>query len=167
MTVNFDELLAAASSSAVKLEMRDSYLTGDPGYLAWQEGDVAAAVKCYDDWAATVRTTVSRGVDMRRVRVVSEPVYAYIHFEYAVTDGVNILPGEKIRWLPRHQADMLLPANDVWIIDGQRLVWLFFDGNGDLAGSSLDDDPGRVAACLSAFNTAWEAGIDHSDYRLS
>lgn len=48
---------------------------------------------------AVVDETSGRGVVMRRLRVVSEPVRDYVRYEY---DGTftNVAAGEDVRWLP-------------------------------------------------------------------
>jgi hypothetical protein len=67
-----------------------------------------------------------RGVEVRRVRVVSEPVSDYIKFEHATTPS-SIAAGEQIRWLPRHLATgLLFPANDFWVFDGRQAQFNYF-----------------------------------------
>ena len=59
----------------------------------------------------------SRGVTIRRVRVVSEPLSDYLRWEHACT-AVNIEAGEEIRWLSRTKAaDLMLPGADCWVFD--------------------------------------------------
>ncbi|MFD1547173.1 DUF6879 family protein [Nonomuraea guangzhouensis] len=163
----FGELLAKCEHTAFKLEFRDQYMTGDPGYLAWEAGDLAEAVRLYSEWTATARTAIVRGVSMRRVRVVSEPVSTYIAFEHAVTPGVNLAAGEAIRWLPRHLAsDLALPGNDVWVFDDRMVQFCHFAGDGAWVSNDETDDPATVALCSSAFAAAWDRAIDHEGYRI-
>lgn len=100
MPESFDELLAKRNRTALKLEFRDQYMTGDPGYVAWQAGDLDRAVEEYAGWTALARDAVQRGIQMKRARIISEPVSEYITFEHAVTAQVNIAAGELIRWVP-------------------------------------------------------------------
>ena len=68
----FAELLAATDTSAIRLEMRDSYDETEQGFAEWKAtGDIGA----YDwgDHLDVIRTAVARGVTIRRIRVVSEP----------------------------------------------------------------------------------------------
>lgn len=59
-----------------------------------------------------VAETTRRGVQMRRARIVSEPITPYIRYEYDGTFS-NIAAGEDVRWLPRPRtADLLLPGVD-------------------------------------------------------
>jgi hypothetical protein len=163
----FADLLSACSRTAFKLEFRDSYMTEDPGYKAWEAGNLDAAIAAYSDSTERMRTAVQRGVAIQRVRVVSVPVSSYIVFEHAVTDGVNIAAGESIRWLPRRQAsDLALPGNDAWIFDDQVVRFGHFAGDGSFLDNEVTEAPNVVKLCSSAFNAAWARAIDHSEFSL-
>ncbi|MEV8376187.1 DUF6879 family protein [Kribbella sp. NPDC056861] len=165
MPESFDELLARCTRSALKLEFRDQYMTGDPGYVAWQSGDVDQAVTEYAGWTATARDAVERGIQMKRVRIVSEPVSEYIAFEHAMTAQVNGAAGEQIRWVPRHRvSDLAVPGNDVWIFDDSVLQFCLFAGDGRFVGNEVSTDSEVLKLCISAFEAAWQRGIDHDQY---
>lgn len=164
---DFSELLATCERTAFKLEMRDQYMTGDPGYLAWEAGDLGEAVRQYSGWTSTARTAVERGVAMHRVRIVSEPVSTYIAFEHAVTPGVNLSAGEVIRWLPRRlTSDLALPGNDVWIFDDRLVQFCHFAGDGAWVSNDETDDADTVKHCATAFAAAWDRATDHSECRI-
>jgi len=114
----FPALLRACTSSAVHLEMRDAYTPDDPWFQAWLAGDQDEFERRLTrPWLDLIREMADRGVQIRRVRIVSEPVTDYIRFEYETT-GSNVAVGEDIRWLPRHIATGLLPpADDYWVFD--------------------------------------------------
>jgi hypothetical protein len=163
---SFSDLLKDAQKSALKLELRDSYLPNDPAYLAWLAGDREETYRRYAPWPVEVSGAVARGVEMRRVRVVSDPVSDYIRFEHAVTDRVNIAGGEQVRWLPRSRAwDLLLPTCDLWIVDERVALFYLFSAEGESAGSQVSADPAVVERCVSAFAGAWDRGVDHAEYR--
>jgi hypothetical protein len=104
---------------------------------------------------------------MKRARVVSEPVSEYIAFEHAVTSQVNIAAGERIRWVGRQRvSDLALPGNDVWIFDDRVLQFCLFADDGRFVGNELSIEPVVVRLCVSAFEGAWERGVDHDQYRL-
>jgi hypothetical protein len=164
----FDELLTACERTAFKLEFRDGYMIGDPGYQAWNAGDLDGAVDAYTGWTATARAATARGVRMLRVRVVSVPVSPYIAFEHAVTERVNISAGEAIRWLPRQKAsDLCLPGNDVWIFDDKVVQFYFFAGDGAFVGDEVIAAPDVVKLCAGAFAAAWERATDHAEFGIS
>ncbi|WP_246268179.1 DUF6879 family protein [Nonomuraea typhae] len=161
----FAALLASTKRSAVHLEMRDVYDESDPAYQDFLAGGPGT----YDrsKWTGLVSEAVSRGVVIRRLRIISEPVTPYIRWEHRLTPE-NISAGEDVRWLPRKRAyDLLLPGADLWMFD-QRLV-RFHHNAGD--GRSLKEyefvsDPRRVAQTVGAFEMAWERAIPHDGYKI-
>ena len=168
MGQQFADLLNACRRTAFKLEFRDCYMTQDPGYKAWEAGNIDAAIAAYSDSSERMRAAIARGVGIQRVRVVSVPVSSYIVFEHAVTDGVNIAAGELIRWLPRRRAsDLALPGNDAWVFDDQVVQFGHFAGDGSFLDNEITEDPDVVKLCSSAFNAAWARAIDHSGFSLT
>ncbi|MEV0291141.1 DUF6879 family protein [Kribbella sp. NPDC050820] len=162
---SFADLLAASTRTVLKLEFRDQYMTDDPAYLAWRAGNVDQAVSEYAGWTETASSATARGIEIKRVRIVSEPMSDYIAFEHAVTSDVNIAAGEVIRWVPRHRVSAVaLPGNDVWIFDEATLQFCLFAGDGRFVGNEVRSDAEAVKLCLSAFEAAWELGIDHEHY---
>ncbi|PJE94491.1 hypothetical protein CUT44_30215 [Streptomyces carminius] len=162
----FDELFAECSQSAVHLEMRDMYTPDDPTYLDWKAGVTYDPVERFRDWHDLIVTTVARGVEVRRARVVSEPVTDFVRHEYETTSVLNIPSGERVRWLSRRLAsDLALPGNDFWVFDNRLVRFGHFSGDGTYLGQELVDDPAVVKLCCSAFEAVWERAVDHTDYR--
>jgi hypothetical protein len=148
--------------------MRDQYMLDDPDLKAWQEGvrpDPQDRATWWRDWLDLPAAATARGVRIRRLRVVSEPISQYIHYEY---DGTftNIAAGEDVRWLPRNLAvDLLLPANDFWVFDRDAIVVNHFAGNGDWgAGEEKRTEPELIDVFLRAFEQAWRRSIPHAEY---
>lgn len=164
--LSFDELLNSAQHSAYHLEMRDGYML-DEDYNAWASGcgfDESDAR--WSSWKNLVSTTVSRGVEVHRARIISEPISRYIRYEYELTSPLNIAAGEEVRWLPRRRASgIALPGNDFWLIDGGTLLINHFNGNGDMTGKEIVTDPDTVKLCASAFATVWERATPHEEYQ--
>ncbi|MFE6379245.1 DUF6879 family protein [Streptomyces roseolus] len=170
----FDELLASARRSAIHLELRDGYAVPDEAadYQGWRETgerDVDPASPYWSPWVTMVQAATARGVAMRRVRVVSEPVSDYIRYEHAGT-VVNVGAGEDVRWLPRDQAvGLLLPVVDGWIFDDEQLLLNHFDGDGrwaDQRPMELRTDPALVRAYAAAVETLWDRAIPHDQYKI-
>lgn len=161
----FSELIAATTTSAVHLEMRDAYTPDDPRFLDFLAGKpVPKPVN--PAWYELVKAHVARGVKFRRARVVSEPLGDYIRFEHAVTSSLNIAAGEDVRWLPRRRAsDLCLPGNDFWVFDERLIRFAHFAGNGEFLEDELDDRPQVVRMCLSAFEAVWERATPHAAYQ--
>jgi hypothetical protein len=161
-------LLRAAEHSALHMELRDNYTPDDADWLDWQAGRRFDPAERWADWHGLIRETVDRGVGVRRVRLVSEPVTDYIRFEYDVTAAHNLAAGEGVRWLPRHTASgLLVPAEDLWVFDSQVVLWNHFAGDGSWAGEERSDDRALAKLCVSSFEAAWKRGISHEDYRPS
>lgn len=164
----FSELLEKCLRSAVHLETRDDYGT-NPRLEAWQRGERVD----WDDLASwwhpfhdTISAAVSRGVSIRRARVVSEPVSEYIRWEHDATQG-NIVAGEEVRWLSRrHATDVLLPGNDFWLFDSALLRVHHFAGDGSLAEDELTDDPGTLKLCAAAFEEVWQRATPHDRFTV-
>lgn len=167
--IEFTDVLAGAQRSAVHLEMRDSYMLDDPEFLAWKAGDrrdPADRASWWRPWLDLMQRTVERGVEVRRARIVSEPISDYIRFEY---DGAftNVAAGEKLRWLPRRRAtDLPLPGNDFWLFDERLVLVNHFTGDGQWADPDMEliEDADVVKLCGTAFEMVWERAIPHEDY---
>lgn len=168
ISASFDELLAGAKRSAVHLEMRDAYYS-NPRFEAWLNGervDWADRTAWWRPFHDQIAEAVTRGVVVRRARVVSEPVTDYIRWEHYVTHA-NVAAGEQVRWLPRRQtADLLMPGCDFWIFDEQVIRVHDFAGNGDFLGETYFDDPDLVGLNAAAFERVWERAIPHEQYEI-
>ncbi|MER7672801.1 DUF6879 family protein [Kitasatospora sp. NPDC096128] len=170
MTTAVREQLAKAEHSAVHLEMRDSYMLDDPEFVAWQQGkrlDPTDRGSWWRPWLDVVTEATGRGVAMRRLRVVSEPVTDYIRYEYDVTFP-NVAAGEEVRWLPRSRTgDLLLPGLDGWVMDGRVVILHHFTGEGQWAEARMEvrEDAVLAARYLAAYEEAWERAVPHAEYR--
>jgi hypothetical protein len=165
----FAELIRQCTVSAVHLEVHDQHLTSAPDYRAWLAArtlpaDPAGPHRAYTE---AVAAATSRGVPVRRARIVSEPVSDYVRWEHALTDPVNVAAGEQVRWLPRHLASVLaLPGNPYWVFDDRLVRFSLFDGNGEWRGHQYSDHPQVIAACTVAFQAVWERATAHEGYQV-
>lgn len=160
------ELLFAAQRRALHLELRDTY-ERTALFNAWQAGDSHTRSEADAQWHALLAPLVAHGGDLRRLRIVSEPITEYVRYEYEVTPLASLAGGEVVRWLPRDRAsDLKLPGNDFWLIDD----WLLFNlnsGDGEWLGVQANDDASVIEFCAESFEAAWHRAIDHGDYRPS
>ncbi|WP_394814034.1 DUF6879 family protein [Streptomyces litchfieldiae] len=163
-----EDLLRRCERSAVHLELRDGYMRDDPMFLAWQEGhrdDPADRDSWWRPWLSLIQETAARGVDVRRARVVSEPLSDYVQFEYDVT-FTNVAAGERVRWLPRRRAtDLALPGNDFWLLDDTAVMVNHFGGDGQFTGEEIITEPSVIKLCAAAFEAVWERATPHEEYR--
>lgn len=178
MTSPVHEALSSAKISAIHWELREAYMQDtDPWFAQWRQGwrPDEADDRWRSGWYAHVARTVAQGVDVRRLRVISEPVTDYIKYEHDLTFA-NVASGESVRWLPRATArDLLLPALDGWVIDG-TLILHHWDGEGRpvsehgevQAGVSAEicADPDLAALYADTFERLWDRAIPHEAYVL-
>jgi hypothetical protein len=163
------ELFDGCRQAAWHLELRDTY--GADGvserlalYLATGERDELAEAADRSMWLDLMRSVTARGVQVRRARVISEPVTDCIRFQHAGTD-LNIAAGEDVRWLRRADASgIALPGNDFWIFDFETVVFSHFSGDGLPLGHDLTTDPWAIQLCRSAFDAVWAQAVPHALY---
>lgn len=156
---------------AFHLELRDSYGVAGEGsrfgrWLAGERESYQAVSEWFSDWTDLVRVHAAAGRTVRRLRVVTEPLTPYIHFEWSDTPH-NVEAGEDVRWLPRHQLpDVVFPygGTDFWLLDDEAVVFTRFDDSGKSLGKELVEDPGVVAECAKVRDTLWPLAIPHSAY---
>ncbi|MFD9811770.1 DUF6879 family protein [Streptomyces sp. NPDC059080] len=166
----FSELIRDCQRSAVHLELRDTYEGYDDGgrFAEWKQagGITPAFVEDFRPWTELVREAVGRGVQMRRARVVSEPVTDYIRFEYEASH-LNQEAGEQVRWLPRRDAaTLLLPGADLWILDDRLIRFGYFTGDGALDGHEMCDDPSVVKSFSESFESVWQRATPHERFTV-
>jgi hypothetical protein len=162
----FADLFALCQRSAVHLELRDGYMRSDPAFVDWQDGQRIDPAERWPSWFTLLGAAVARGVEIRRARIVSEPISDYVRYEYDVTEGLNIAAGEQVRWLARRRAtDLALPGNDFWLFDESWVLVNHFDGDGEETARELLDDPVVVKLCAASFEAVWERAVPHTGYR--
>ncbi|MEU9777272.1 DUF6879 family protein [Streptomyces sp. NPDC047968] len=162
-----NQLFESFAQGAFHLELRDDYSVPDEEgpFADWLRGVVDNSYM--EPWTSMIKRVTSQGKLVRRVRVVSEPHTAYIHWEY-VTTPINEEAGERIRWLPRHNvpSDLVLPVGgkDWWLFDDRTLAVGHFDENGSVLGSELIEDPEIVAECVRVRDLLWASATPHREY---
>jgi hypothetical protein len=160
------ELFSSVRTSAMHLELRDVYTPADPDWNEWHSGSRFNPAERWSDWYNLMRETTGRGVEVRRARIVSEPVTDYIRFEYDVTSAHNIAAGELVRWLPRHRTSgLVVPPTDFWVLDGEVVVWNHFAGDGAWVGKEYSEDPDVAKVCSTSFEAVWERAVPHEEYQ--
>lgn len=168
--LSFAERLATAERWAFHLELRDSYGVENEAdaFAAFRRGEWTEALELEDrqSWLDLVGAATSRGVAVRRARVVSMPVTDYIRYEHAGTQ-MNVDAGEEVRWLERRQASSLkLPGNDFWLFDEALIQFNIFDGPGNWAHTDYSEDADVIAFCLDSFHEVWSRAVPHADFKI-
>lgn len=165
------EMLRTAKTSAWHFETRDAWALGEgPHRDSFEEFMRTGTVDDSPDatfrsgWLPVVREAVARGIEFRRLRLISEPVTDYIRWEHALT-AANVAVGEQVRWLPRRLCmDLAVVPVDFWIVDGSAVRFGLYSGDGEFAGYESRSEPGIAKLVSSTFATAWERGIPHNQY---
>jgi hypothetical protein len=102
---------------------------------------------------------------MRRARIVSEPVTDYIRYEHDMTFA-NVAAGELVRWLPRRRAaDIPLPGTDLWMFDGESVLFTYFSGVGEVVDREWRTEPAICQLVSSAFELVWQRATPHEEYK--
>ncbi|HCU91930.1 MAG TPA: hypothetical protein DHU96_04035 [Actinobacteria bacterium] len=161
-----DEFFTRFRLAALHLEMRDSYGTQveKPHLHKWERGE-PDDIEWLKPWFETVRTSTQSGKVFRRIRIISEPITDYIRWEH-MDAHLFVEAGEDIRWLPRRLVSAIaFPGNDFWLFDAETAIFSVFSGNGDVVERQLYTDTAVVQLCQSAFDSAWELAIPHSEYK--
>ncbi|MFE0451581.1 DUF6879 family protein [Streptomyces sp. NPDC058914] len=165
----FADLLARCRRSAVHLETRDVYGVPeeDEDFAAWRAGHRHTPEnrdRWWNSFHSSVAEAVSRGVSVRRARIVSEPLSEYVRYEHSCTFQ-NMMAGEDVRWLPRRlTSDLLIPGNDFWLFDNDLIRFGLFSGDGAFVEHTLCDDPTVIKNVSEAFETIWNRGLPHDRY---
>ncbi|MFD7714249.1 DUF6879 family protein [Streptomyces sp. NPDC059814] len=165
---SFAEVIQDTERSAVHLETRDTYFDNER-FAAWRGGE-RVNWEDRDSWWRgfhdLVAQAVDRGVVIRRLRVVGEPVSEYIRWEHYVTRA-NVEAGEQVRWLPRRlTTNLSLPGNDYWLFDERLARIHHFAGDGALVEDEFSTES-RLLKCLAdSFETLWGHGIPHDEFHV-
>ena len=149
-----DTYAAPSEAEPITLWRKTGFADTDPNSAWWH------------DWSVLVSDAITRGVAVRRARIVSEPVSEYTRWLHAITPG-NLAAGEQVRWLPRANAtDLRLPGSDFWVFDDTLVRFGQFDGNGCPLPPQYREEPEVIQLCLDAFEGVWKRGVDHEEYEI-
>lgn len=153
------ELVFGQPGEVRKLELRDHYEIDRKLFDAWRNDDREFLERRRIANEADVGGLPGRGINYRRVRVVSEPLSEYQRMAVEIAN-----PTEQLRWLPRPEAAaIVLPVNDSLIRD-DLVVFNLHGGNNESVGALLSTDPEVVKLCADAFEQAWSLGRPNGTY---
>jgi hypothetical protein len=95
---------------------------------------------------------------------VTEPHTDYVRWELAL-DPQNIDAGEDVRYLPRHRAQgIVLPTEDCWMFDDDRLVLSLFKPEGGSGGFAREYDPDLIRQYRVVCNQVWSRAVPYAEY---
>jgi hypothetical protein len=171
MQPDWTELIGSANAHARHLELRDRYLVPDEEveFQQWRRTgvlDVDPDGAGWSGWTGIVRSALGRGCTVQRLRIVSEPVTEYTRWLHAVT-AANVAAGEHVRWLPRATTrDLLIPAEDFWLLDDHTVAFNELDGDGNSHGWDLRLDASLALLLGEAWNELWDRAVPHEKYGI-
>jgi hypothetical protein len=152
--------------SAFRVEARDRYDVDNEReeFAAFLEGkSMRPRTAESGPWLALVAAGRAAGRVIERVRIVSEPLTEYTHFEFAAYRD-NIAAGEKVRVVPRAalaDADQGWASEDFWIFDEKLVVLLSYDDNGHFLGAQQAKD---IRPYLESKQRALSLAVDFEDF---
>jgi hypothetical protein len=153
VTVELSKLWDSVARDAFRLETLQAYrVAGEEDRIqAWREG--RPWPEGPTAWQRRLIEMRERGVQVRRVHVVDEPLSEYVRWEIASYQR-NAAYGEDIRILLSTQAAAPhLPDQDFWVFDDDTVVLMHYDDEGRLTGRELYQ--GGPAPYLAARDSAW------------
>ncbi|MGW5875072.1 DUF6879 family protein [Nocardiopsis terrae] len=162
----FDRLFEEFETECLHVEMRDSYGTQAEilPFAKWVNGE-PDDFEWLNDWCDTLRRGTREGKVFRRALVVSEPLSQYQKWAHSTTPPL-VEAGEDIRWVPRRLVSSIaLPGNDFYLIDGKKVVFMHYSGEGVMGDIIVSTDPGDIDLCRTAFDAVWRRAVPHSEYR--
>jgi hypothetical protein len=154
-----------------KLERLQHYdETGFPSWDAFAAGDWAAALRLINaerpGFTAFYREFARHRGAMRRVRIVEEPVSAYLQWEFHVL-RVRAECGERCRVLDAARVDGLEAGRvlpDLVSLCGKTLYQVRYTDTGQPAGAIRFTDPGLIARYEEFAAALWESAEDVGAY---
>lgn len=153
------ELVFGQPGEVRKLELRDHYEIDRKLIDAWRTNDTEFLDRRTIANNADIEGLKEKGINYRRVRVVSEPLSEYQRMAVEIAN-----PTEQLRWLPRPEAvTIALPVNDCLIRD-DLVVFNLIGGNNESVGMELSTDPEVVKLCVETFEQAWSLGRPNGTY---
>jgi hypothetical protein len=135
-----DEFFAAHfHATALRVEARDSYAVASDGgdFARYLAGEDAPDPARKNAWLDELAADTAAGKRWQWVHVVRSPLTDYLRFEFEWGYAVNIGAGAQVRILDlaERPAPAGLVAEDFWVLDGQAVLLMHYDGEGRFLGA--------------------------------
>ena len=167
--IDYDEFkrLLRSSHRAWHLERRDTYgvtseseplrrwLDGEPDDYAW-----------HAEWLQFVRESTAAGIEVQRLRIVSEPHTDYTRWGMAIAPQ-NIKAGEDVRYLQRDRLEahgIPVPEEDCWLLDDTVLVLSIFLDDGREGAYAREPDPALTGQYRAFRDATWRLAVSAREY---
>ncbi|PPJ03329.1 hypothetical protein C5E51_28065 [Nocardia nova] len=160
------DLLRQCRTELFRVEVRDTYgvPSEDEPFQRFMNSEPFDYREWFRDWTELVQGLVSKGVSVRRVRVVTVPVVDYQRWSLTEIAPLNIEAGEDIRYLNRAEAGSV-PADDYWIIDREIVAFTLSDPDGRaVGGSGVTTDPQILKLSLAEAQRLWSVAAPYGEF---
>ncbi|MGH3907467.1 MAG: DUF6879 family protein [Pseudonocardiaceae bacterium] len=180
--LNIDQLghvLDDTRSDLFRWEALPTYEVPTDGsdFHRWLAGEPAPTMDRKQVWLDTLRAWAEQGRPRRRVRVIHDPPSDYERYSCEWGYVHTAAAGERIRVLDLAETAMpseLVAVSDFWLIDGERVVLMYYNSDYTFAGGELLDQESSTGPYRDAASVAWRLGCDfatwwadHPQYRRS
>ncbi|GAB2675786.1 DUF6879 family protein [Nocardia goodfellowii] len=162
---DFLNLFHESTREAFHLEVQDTYETPEESepFRKFIQNE-ADDYMWFQPWLNHVRETTSRGVAVKRARVVTTPHTDYTRFAKDVA-RFNIEAGEDVRYLTRHRIDPdELTADDWWLFDDAVLAFTAFEPDGTWVGAAVTTDRRLVEYARKVKKQVWSLAVPLLEY---
>jgi hypothetical protein len=160
-------MLERFQRTAWHLERQPFYNVELESFDAWRAGDRTSPAERwapFSEWRDLIEGHVAAGRIVERVRIETEPPSEYQLFERWAAEAINIPAGEVVHTIPVSRAQdvgLATTGADWWLLDGEVLLVLPFDPEGNLGVVTMTTDPGEVAEATRE----WRLAVQHSDHQ--
>lgn len=148
---DFNQLWRYFRQTAFRLEVQPVYTVADEQesvgeFLTGHEPRPLTEYGWFAAWLDQIRSVTAQGREVRRVRVLDEPLTNYQRWEMWCGRW-NIEAGEDIRYITRTRAKAAgLPvADDWWLFDSAAVAKMRFTADGHPLGGQIIRDPSVVS----------------------
>jgi hypothetical protein len=164
-------MYSRAAEEAFRLEAQQRYAVPaeDEQFRAFTEGRPMPSDPHVDRSMQIIRAATARGCRIRRVHIVDLPLTVYLRYELAAYRE-NTGAGEDVRIAVRGWHPSLAElAEDFVLFDPgtprAAVVWMRYDGQGQLAGLACSDKPADLALAASYRETALAHAVPLRDFQ--
>ena len=164
-------MYSRAAEEAFRLEAQQRYAVPaeDEQFRAFTEGRPLPSDPRVNRSMQIIRSATDRGCRIRRVHVVDLPLTVYLRYELAAYRE-NIDAGEEVGIAVRAWHPGLAELTEDFVLfdpgaDRPAMVWMRYDGQGQLAGLAYSDKPADLALAVSYRETALAHAVPLRDFQ--
>lgn len=160
----FDRDHAGCTEPMWKLERAQDFYEPDvASWRAMMDGDWARSLALIERVAEPLADYFRRRQPVRRVRVVEQPITAYLQWEMHIL-ALRATAGSPCRVLPAERAAAFEPMPELVIFSPSLMYEVLYDEYGGGMGGKRITDPEIVTPCLHTVQALFGRGEDVRDF---